>query len=91
MQDQRFKFGTIAKDIITGFTGVITARITYMTGCDQYCITSREANKDGKEQFRYYDVGRIVALEEAAIELPGDQREDPKGGPSFEGVPGQHP
>jgi len=32
------ELGKIAKDKITGFQGVLTARVEYLTGCNRYCI-----------------------------------------------------
>lgn len=30
----KFENGQIVKDMITGFTGVVVARVNYMTGCN---------------------------------------------------------
>lgn len=35
----KHKLGLKAKDKITGFEGIITARCEYLTGCNQYCLT----------------------------------------------------
>ncbi len=54
--------GRNAKDKITGFTGVIVAKISYLTGCDQYGITPK-VNKEGKTgDTSYFDVNRIEIL-----------------------------
>lgn len=34
----RFQRGDYARDMITGFTGVVIARTDSITGCDRYCI-----------------------------------------------------
>jgi len=39
--------GESYKDLITGFTGIATAKIQYMTGCEQTAIKPRDL-KDGK-------------------------------------------
>ncbi len=78
-------FGKKGRDKITGFTGVITAKIDYMYGCSQYCLTP-EIDKDGKRvDGEYFDEGRIEILEQVVTpesvkaEKNGcDKREYPK-------------
>lgn len=53
-----FENGTAVKEVVTGFTGVITGTCFYLTGCTQYLITAE--SKDGKEPVAlWYDEGRI--------------------------------
>ena len=44
---ERFEFGVTVKDVVTGFTGVVTAFCVYETGLDQYLIEP-PVDKDGK-------------------------------------------
>ncbi|MGN6451310.1 MAG: hypothetical protein ACTHLK_22500 [Brucella intermedia] len=46
--------GATAKDIITGFEGVVTGRASYLTGCDQYLISPR-----GEKEARWFDEQRL--------------------------------
>jgi hypothetical protein len=55
--------GTLAKDKITGFSGIITARCEFLTGCSRYCIQPTEL-KDGKPIDSLY-------FDEAQIEIVG--------------------
>lgn len=56
-------FGKIAKDKVTGFTGMITAVTYYMYGCCQYCLQPKVDN-DGKVQDVYWvDEGRIDIID----------------------------
>jgi len=55
------KLGKRARDKITGFEGIITAKCTYLTGCDQYCITPKAVNGDYKESM-YIDAERIEVI-----------------------------
>jgi hypothetical protein len=58
------KFGKRAKDKITGFTGIITAKCIYMYGCSQYVLTP-EVDKDGKRRDgEWFDEGRIEIIED---------------------------
>lgn len=34
----RFEFGDRVQDRVTGFQGIVTGFITYITGCDQYLV-----------------------------------------------------
>jgi len=61
MTEHKFKFelGKKAKDKISGFTGIITSRIQYLTGCDQYGIKPK-IKADGEPiEVSYFDEGRI--------------------------------
>jgi len=71
------ELGQKAKDKVTGFTGVIVSRITYLFGCDQYGL-SPEA-KDGKlNDTLYFDEGRIEILGRGI--LPGEVQVEKNGG-----------
>ena len=32
------KLGNVARDIVTGFTGTIIAKVEYLNGCIQFCL-----------------------------------------------------
>lgn len=71
--------GKKARDKVTGFEGVIVAKISYLTGCDQYGITPPA--KDGEvKSTQYFDVGRIEIIGAAvtAAEVAGPR----DGGPN---------
>jgi hypothetical protein len=69
--------GKKAKDKITGFTGIITARVEYLTGCTQYGITPpmKEGEKEAPRA-DYFDEGRIEILGEgiqaSEVKAPDD-------------------
>lgn len=73
--------GQKAKDKITGFEGILIAKVTYLYGCDQYGIAPEV--RDGKiGDTTYFDEGRIevigqgVAPEEVQVEKPGGVNRD---------------
>ena len=71
------KLGQKAKDKITGFEGIIVARVEYLFGCDQYGV-SPEA-KDGKvNDTLYFDEGRMEIIGSGV--LPEEVRVEKKGG-----------
>lgn len=77
------KLGKKAKDILTGFEGIITSKHSYLTGCTQYGI--QPPMKDGNlSDMRYFDEGRIqitgdgIDLNAVRADEPGcDFRERP--------------
>ncbi len=60
----KHKLGDKAKDKITGFSGILTARCEFLTGCNRYCIQPQEL-KDGRPIESIY-------FDEAQIEIIGD-------------------
>jgi len=77
------ELGQEGRDKITGFTGIITGRSQFITGCDQYNLVPKM--KDGKlEGVQWFDEGRIeiigvgiTAAEVAAPQRGGPQRDAP--------------
>ena len=56
------ELGLKAKDKVTGFTGIITGKVSYLYGCDQYGLTP-EVRKDGKiTDTQWFDEGRIQII-----------------------------
>jgi len=44
----KYELGQGVKDIVSGFCGVVTARIEYLTGCGQYALSPTKLSKEGK-------------------------------------------
>ncbi|MEW8027811.1 MAG: hypothetical protein AB2806_08740 [Candidatus Thiodiazotropha sp.] len=73
------ELGKKARDKITGFEGVVIAKVTYLTGCDQYGLTPPA--KDGKvNDTQYFDEGRIELIPDSPI-VPNVTTKKP-GGPN---------
>lgn len=51
--------GFWAKDILTGFTGSITGRANYITGCNQYFLQPGLDEKDAFVEGRWFDEHRL--------------------------------
>jgi len=74
----RFQHGDTVQDCITGFEGVITGRADYITGCNQYSVTTRLSGKKSGEhgdsckevEGRWFDEDRLQLLENKRIKLP---------------------
>jgi hypothetical protein len=58
----KFAFGTTAKDQITGFSGVVTGRTEYISGCTQVLLQPK-MGKDGKRpDGEWFDEQRLLAV-----------------------------
>jgi hypothetical protein len=58
----KLELGQEGKDKITGFKGILTSRVEYLTGCNQYGITP-SIGTDGKlGEIHYFDEGRIEII-----------------------------
>ena len=80
------ELGDTAKDIVTGWEGVVTGRATYLTGCDQYSI--QPVAQGGTWPAGWWlDVNRLEVVKKGAVKIA--KSEDPKqnGGPSDNPAP----
>lgn len=60
--------GDLAKDIVTGFAGIITSRTTWLHGCDRITITPNKLGSDGspiKEET--FDEQRIEVIKRGKV------------------------
>jgi len=74
------KFGKLAKDKVTGFTGTIIGRCDYMYGCTQYGV-SPKIDKDGKiGNIEWFDEGRIEIIKKSVE--PKEVQGRKRGGPN---------
>ena len=65
----KFELGIKAKDIVTRFEGIITGRVQYLTGCNQYLLNPT-VGKEGKSvDPGWYDENRIEVLDDKPLEL----------------------
>lgn len=73
----KFKFGDEVKEVITGFTGVVWARYSYMNGCVRYELKPRKL-KDGLAQDgQVFDQEQLVLTKAGAVKIAAQ----PTGGP----------
>jgi len=75
--------GQSVKDIITGFSGVVTGRVEYITGCNQVLVAPK-VGKDGAHVDSYWiDEQRVEVLKKKRVVLdngstPGFDKAAPK-------------
>ena len=65
--------GRKVKDKITGFTGIVTGYVSYISGCNQVLITP-SVDKDGKiKESEWVDEQRVKILPGKTIALNNSQ------------------
>ncbi len=88
MKKFKFELGEGLKDVVTGFTGVVMARVEYLTGCDQYALSTTNLGKEGKRpDWEYFDENRLVKSGKS-IKLP--EEKDTKEKKVVRGFDGTH-
>lgn len=87
MADFLYELGLLAKDKLTGFTGIISYRAQYLTGCNNYGLQPQELKDDGSikdnaqfDETRIKIIGDGISLIEEVKEIQEESRKDP-GGP----------
>lgn len=53
------KLGVKAKDRITGFEGIVIAKVVYLNGCIQYCLKPPLSKKGELREGEYFDEGEL--------------------------------
>lgn len=69
MYDFQHELGSEAKDIITGYKGIVTGRAQHLTGCNTYGVTSQKLSSDGKETTLWFDENRLKVAKEDVVKL----------------------
>lgn len=71
--DDTIQLGQHVRDEVTGFEGIVTSRVEYLTGCTQYGVTPR-AQPDGKlPDGHYFDFKRLRVIDKGVSEtVEGD-------------------
>jgi hypothetical protein len=65
-----FKLGARAKDVVTGFEGIITSYTEYLTGCDHVGLRPSSLDKDGKPQgLQWFDITTLKVIKEPTEEM----------------------
>ena len=78
------KLGDIAKDKISGFTGVVVARIDYITGCVQFRLQPQSLHEGKPVDAFWFDEMCLQLCPEAAqveLAIPELAGAFPPGGP----------
>lgn len=77
------KIGDRVKDKISGFQGIVTGIVDYISGCKQALVAPPVDKEKKLVESQWFDVQRLEVIKENAIKLensktPGPDREAPK-------------
>ena len=64
MTNFKHELGKVAKDKITGFTGIILGRAEHLTGCNTYGIAPQMLNEGKRLDTEWFDEGRVEIIRE---------------------------
>ena len=76
MMATKIKLGDLAKDKITGFTGVVICVSNFLNGCTRCAIQPKELEKGIPIEEHYFDIEQLVKVKEST-----KAEAKPKGGP----------
>lgn len=68
--------GLNAKDKITGFTGIITARVEFLTGCNRYCLQPTGLHDSKPIDSIYFDEDQVEIISSgiSSEEVSGEKK-----------------
>ena len=65
---ERLELGDLATHAITGFTGIVVAKVDYLQGCRQICLQPQKLKEDGQPQdSMYFDEPYVDLLERGVV------------------------
>jgi hypothetical protein len=63
------EFGTQVRDRITGFTGTLTGKCSYISGCSQGLVAPKVGADGAFKTSEWFDLQRLEAIEGDVISL----------------------
>ena len=61
--------GCSVRDVITGFTGIVTGVVYYITGCNQALVQPRTKDDGSFVESRWFDFDRLETSGEVVAQL----------------------
>lgn len=61
--------GDKARDTLTGFTGIVTARGDYLTGCAQVHLLPESPDANDLKDGHWFDIERVEVVQTSAVEI----------------------
>ena len=75
--------GDRAKDVIGGFSGIVTAETQWLYGCRRVAIQPEKPDKDGKHrEAEWFDEDQVKVVKRAAVRPPQRPTYSSTGGPA---------
>ena len=63
------QLGDEVKDIVTGFRGVVTGEVKYLTGCTQMLVTPKTGKENNPVDAKWLDIDRLHVVKAGAVKL----------------------
>lgn len=82
--DFKYDLGDEVKDILTGFSGVVTGQAKWITGCSQYTVAPKKLDKEGKLiASEWFDENRLELVKGKVVTFgnAGEGEPSKNGGP----------
>lgn len=74
--------GDTARDIVTGFEGIVTGQATYITGCTQLLLAPRVKDDGSRVEAEWFDIDRLTVAGDVRLTIgvsaPGPDKAAPK-------------
>lgn len=68
------ELGDLVKDTISDFEGIVTAKVTYLFGCNRVGVTPKVL-KDGKKQdAEFFDEPQLMVLKKSYYVRPSEKK-----------------
>lgn len=78
----KFELGETVRDIITGFQGVITGHVDYITGCDQYILQPKAKDKKTTSDALWVDEDRLQKVKAKKVVIKRNSQKPGAGIPA---------
>ena len=75
--NEEIQFGDKVKDTVTGFSGIVTAKAFYATGCNQLLVQPKLSKKNTWSSPHWFDIERVELVEKGKVDI----KASPSGGP----------
>jgi hypothetical protein len=72
-----FKVGSVVKDIITNFKGVVVGRTQWLNNCNTYVLKSQKLKDGIPMDTQHFDEPQLILVKDSVFE----EREEKTGGP----------
>ena len=74
------RLGDRVRDKLTGFTGIATAHIRNLTGCDGVWVQNEDPTAEKESRERHFDVMRLERVEENPLGIKPFPKDVPPAG-----------
>jgi hypothetical protein len=83
MTEEKFQFGILVEDAVTGFQGMAIGKCTYISGCTQVLVQPRVGEDKKRVDSEWFDIQRVRQVGADILVLdngstPGCDRAAPK-------------